>query len=237
CEKLTILDIQRPSAFPKELEAIQKQGANIVWPCVTKEITDKGVLSEDGRFFEGEECLLCVREIPDLNYLPSEALLPTGKLAIKSDGSILPGVFAVGDMVENGLIAEAIASANNTAEAVEHYFHNTSYTKPKKSPILPEQLHLAWFAKEERSNERTPDQDYERCLSCGTCRDCHTCETSCPERAIRRISHDDGSFSYVSVDAFCIGCGICQGVCPSGVWTLADNIELSPYTEKTDIVF
>ena len=43
-----------------------------------------------------------------------------------------------------------------------------------------------------------PADDVNRCISCGTCRDCETCMQSCPEKAITRIQHLDGSFEYVS---------------------------------------
>ena len=64
-----------------------------------------------------------------------------------------------------------------------------------------------------------------RCVSCGTCRDCKTCEMSCPEKPMSRVEHKDGSFEYVSDPERCIGCGICAGVCPCGIWTLRPNDE------------
>ena len=49
------------------------------------------------------------------------------------------------------------------------------------------------------------------------------CLNSCPEKAISRIEHEDGTWEYVSDENKCIGCGICAGVCPCGVWNLKDN--------------
>ena len=45
------------------------------------------------------------------------------------------------------------------------------------------------------------------------------------EKAITRIEKADGSWEYVSDPDKCIGCGICAGVCPCGVWSIADNPE------------
>ena len=59
-----------------------------------------------------------------------------------------------------------------------------------------------------------------RCISCGTCRDCTMCLEACPEGAISRIEKDDGTFEYVSDDDVCIGCSICAGICPCGVWAM-----------------
>ena len=70
-----------------------------------------------------------------------------------------------------------------------------------------------------------PVDDHARCVSCGTCRDCKMCLESCPEKAITRIEKADGSWEYVSDPDKCIGCGICAGVCPCGVWSIEDNPE------------
>jgi ferredoxin len=67
------------------------------------------------------------------------------------------------------------------------------------------------------------DEDYLRCISCGTCRDCHMCERSCPENAITRMIGADGDFEYSSDSHKCIGCGICAGICPCGIWSMHDN--------------
>ena len=43
-----------------------------------------------------------------------------------------------------------------------------------------------------------------------------------------RIEHEDGTIEYTSDPKRCIGCGICAGVCPCGVWTIKDNPEKIP---------
>ncbi|HKL49046.1 MAG TPA: 4Fe-4S dicluster domain-containing protein, partial [Desulfuromonadales bacterium] len=63
-------------------------------------------------------------------------------------------------------------------------------------------------------------EETSRCISCGTCRDCSMCLEACPEGAIRRVENPDGSFEYVSDDDICIGCGLCAGICPCGVWAM-----------------
>ena len=226
-EEVTLIDCARPKAFPGELEAIKKLGARIVWPCVVKEITDEGLRTEDGRLYFADEYLLCTGERADLGFLPDTITGSGIQLMPASDASILDGVFAAGDCVQNGLIVNAIAEGNEAARAADKYLSGQQYRPSVKTRIPYEKLMTAWFAKIGRSELPSPEKEYERCVSCGTCRDCHTCETSCPEKAISRISHDDGTFSYTSDPERCIGCGVCCGLCPSGIWTLRENAPIS----------
>jgi ferredoxin len=66
----------------------------------------------------------------------------------------------------------------------------------------------------------SPQEVAERCLSCGTCRDCHLCETICPTQAISREILPDDSYRYVADDNKCIACGFCADTCPCGIWVL-----------------
>jgi ferredoxin len=67
-------------------------------------------------------------------------------------------------------------------------------------------------------------QEAERCLSCGSCRDCHMCEMTRYWGAISRVEKPDGKYEYVVDENKCIACGFCAGVCPCGVWEMAENI-------------
>ena len=91
--------------------------------------------------------------------------------------------------------------------------------------IPAERLSKAYFEKCHKCNLGEPKDDHNRCISCGTCRDCKMCLESCPEKAISRIDNGDGTWTYVSDPKKCIGCGICAGVCPCGIWTIKDNPE------------
>jgi Fe-S-cluster-containing hydrogenase component 2 len=50
------------------------------------------------------------------------------------------------------------------------------------------------------------------------------CETACYWGAIRRVEHENGSYEYVVDEDKCIGCGVCAGICPCGVWEMVENI-------------
>lgn len=64
------------------------------------------------------------------------------------------------------------------------------------------------------------------------CRDCHRCELECPQKAIVRTEQEDGSAVYSALAEACIGCGLCQSICPQEVWTLRDNTELQAFSTQ-----
>ncbi|MBI4725135.1 MAG: NAD(P)-binding protein [Rhodomicrobium sp.] len=57
-----------------------------------------------------------------------------------------------------------------------------------------------------------------RCMSCGMCFECDACLVFCPQKAIDRVPRKDRAVGrYVVTDyTKCIGCHICQDVCPTG---------------------
>ncbi|MBC8338338.1 MAG: NAD(P)-binding protein [Rhodospirillales bacterium] len=74
---------------------------------------------------------------------------------------------------------------------------------------------------EERIENLTEEQaihEGERCMSCGMCFECDNCVIYCPQDAIFRVKKDKHAIGrYVDTDySKCIGCHICEDVCPSG---------------------
>jgi len=74
---------------------------------------------------------------------------------------------------------------------------------------------------DERIKNLTEEQavhEGERCMSCGLCFECDNCVVFCPQDAIFRVKKDQHAIGrYVDTDyTKCIGCHICQDVCPSG---------------------
>lgn len=225
-EKVVCVDVQKPAAFEKEMAHIRSLGGEIIWPFMTKAITDRGVVADDGRLVPCEQVIVAVGETPDLSYLPENVAKFRAWLAPKADQSILEGVFAVGDVIRPGLLVSAIASGNSAADAVDAYLSGRHYTPVRKTLVPAEKLHTQFFAKCSRDHLPVAVDDHLRCVSCGTCRDCHTCETNCPEKAISRVALAGGGYEYVSDPDRCIGCGVCAGVCPCGVWTLVPNVSM-----------
>jgi len=61
-------------------------------------------------------------------------------------------------------------------------------------------------------------QEANRCMSCGMCFECNNCIIYCPQDAVYKVSKDNSTVGrYVDTDYNkCIGCHICEDVCPSG---------------------
>ena len=225
-EKVTCIDVQKPAAFAKEIAHFESLGGAIIWPVMTKEITDQGIIADDGRLIAGDMVIVTVGETPILDYLPEGLNKFRDWLVPQSDTSIMEGVFAAGDVVKPGRLTDAIGAGAKAAMAADAYVNQVDYTPQAQKAVVPKaQLSKAYFAKCHSCELPAANQDFNRCISCGTCRDCTMCLESCPEKAISKVVNADGTFEYVSNPERCIGCGICAGVCPCGIWTMQPNPE------------
>lgn len=221
--EVTCIDVQRPAAFAHEIAHIENLGGKLLWPVQTKEITDKGLITQDGTLIPAEMVIITIGESPDLSYLPEGLEKFRDWLVPKADLSVMDGVFAVGDVIKPGLLVHAIGTGRQAALAADAWLRGESPVPTDREQVPSRRLHTAYFAKCHGRELPQPREDFERCVSCGTCRDCKMCLMSCPEKAIDRNELAEGGFEYVSDPARCIGCGICAGVCPCGIWSMKAN--------------
>lgn len=228
-EKVVVVDVVKPAAFQKEIDRLEALGGKIVWPFVTKKIATEGVYSDDGRFIAADQVIVSIGEAPILDYLPDDSSIQKFRgdwLVPSLEKMILPGVFAAGDVVKPGRLTDAIGDARLTAVAIDQYLRGEKITPVfTKERIPAERLSKAYFEKCHHCDLPDAGEEHTRCVSCGTCRDCRMCVNSCPEKAITRVDDENGGWEYVSDPTKCIGCGICAGVCPCGIWSLKDNPE------------
>ena len=224
-ENVIVVDVVKPAAFQKEIRRLENFGGKIIYPFMTKKITDEGIFADDGRFIAADMVIVSIGEAPVLDYLP-EVKKFRDWLVPDVEKKILPKVFAAGDVIKPGRLTDAIGDARLTAFMIDKFLRGEKITPlPQKKIVPPENLSKKFFEKCHHCEVPDPMHEHLRCVSCGKCRDCKICLNSCPEKAITRIEHDDGTWKYISDESKCIGCGICAGVCPCGVWNIRDNPE------------
>ncbi len=221
-QEVTVIDIQKPSAFEKELSHAKKLGAKILWPCFTQKIANDGVLLKDGSFLEADSVIISVGDRPIFDFLEKNYLDEKSRILVNdfSQSEFNPKVFAIGDAIQAGLFTNAIASGKNCAENIIQFLKGEELSGKQNKKLIPQNRIKSEYYE---CYQPTCDNDKNRCLSCGYCRDCGLCKESCPQNAISRIEKPDGKFEYVSDDEKCIGCGICAGLCPCGIWELENN--------------
>ncbi len=225
-EKVTLVDIQKPLAFGKEKEAAEALGATFRWPIMTKEITEEGLVTNDGELIPAQTVLISIGDVPALKFLPESvetvtvggaAWIKTANSHVTSDAKIL----AVGDVERPGLATNALGAGKTAAEYILAEIKGQEW-KPFTKPLVPQQAITIGHYHPTDKGAKEEDQA-GRCLSCASCRDCHLCETICPTGAIKRVDVAfDGriDYAYVSDDKKCIACGFCADTCPCGIWTL-----------------
>jgi NADPH-dependent glutamate synthase beta subunit-like oxidoreductase/glutamate synthase domain-containing protein 3/ferredoxin len=219
-EQVTLVDIQKPLAFGKEKAAAEKLGAKFRWPISTKEVTAEGLVTDKGELIPAQTVIISIGDIPAVGFLPEgielfRGWIKTDKTGRTSDRKL----FAVGDVEKPGLATDALGRGKIAAGAIIAEIQGKEYVPFKLPLVLPDMLTLEHYCPQPTVGA-TPEDEATRCLSCGTCRDCHLCETICPTQAISRQKHDILGFQYVSDDNKCIACGFCANTCPCGIWTM-----------------
>ena len=220
-EEVTAIDIQEPSAFEKEIKAAEKLGAKILYPCFTQKITENGVYLKDGRFLEADSVIISVGDRPIFDFLNKDYLDEKSRIKINEFMQTENiKVFSTGDSIKPGLFTNAIADGKHAAENIIKFLNNEPLTPVKEKDLIPSKRIKSEYYECYNS---TCDNEQNRCMSCGYCRDCGLCRQSCPQNAISRIEKENGKFEYISDPEKCIGCGICAGLCPCGIWEMEDN--------------
>lgn len=224
------IDIQKPMAFGKEIKHAKALGAEILWPCFTEKITDEGVLLKDGTLLEADTVIISIGDRPEFSFLENSYLNERGAALINEflQSETNPKVFISGDAIKQGLFVNALADGQKIAKNIDRMFNGLALDNFEKAPMIPRdkvkpEFYQGYSAIKVAQTEAAEEKN--RCLSCGLCRDCEFCLNACPENAIEKIINENNEITYLSNDDRCIGCGICAGVCPCGIWTMKDNFE------------
>jgi len=88
----------------------------------------------------------------------------------------------------------------------------------KEHDVTPESVLGSFGERIQGLLEEQAIKEADRCMSCGMCFECDNCVIYCPQDAIFRVKKTDATMGrYVDTDyTKCIGCHICEDVCPSG---------------------
>jgi NADPH-dependent glutamate synthase beta subunit-like oxidoreductase/glutamate synthase domain-containing protein 3/NAD-dependent dihydropyrimidine dehydrogenase PreA subunit len=223
--EITLIDIQRPASFGTERQAAEAVGAKFLWPRSVKAVTEEGLELTSGEIIPADSVVISIGDAPDIDFLPEDIATENGFIVVDENYQTTDAkIFAIGDAVKPGLLADAIGSGRKVAMAISQMLDGKRPGGDARQMIDRHRVTLEYF------DPRISDyNDLEscgsQCSSCGACRDCGICVTICPQTAIHRREdeHLPDGYEYIVDETRCIGCGFCAGACPCGVWDLVEN--------------
>ena len=224
---VTCVDIQKPAAFGKELELATSKGTKVLYPKVTEkyDARAKKIFFTDGTSLDAEMVIISIGEKPVLDFLPLEVHTDRGYIVVNELGqSSDVKVFAIGDATKPGLVTHAIGQGKVAADVINAQLMNFDYVPEERRVIPYERIKTQYYEVCRMVGKFSAKKEADRCMSCGSCRDCGMCVESCYYGAITRKTLPNKSYEYVVDESRCIGCGFCAGICPCGVWEMVENV-------------
>jgi NADPH-dependent glutamate synthase beta subunit-like oxidoreductase/glutamate synthase domain-containing protein 3/NAD-dependent dihydropyrimidine dehydrogenase PreA subunit len=224
---VTCVDVQRPAAFGKEMELAASKGTKVLFPKLTEryDAASKKIHFKDGTSLDADTVIISIGERPVLDFLPTSIETNRGYIVVNDLGQTSDlKVFAIGDATKPGLVTHAIGAGKVAADKIHSMLMNTDYTPEERVMIPYDRIKTQYYEVCRTDIKFAPRKEADRCMSCGSCRDCGMCVESCYYGAITRRTLPNKSYEYVVDEAKCIGCGFCAGVCPCGVWEMTENV-------------
>jgi NADPH-dependent glutamate synthase beta subunit-like oxidoreductase/glutamate synthase domain-containing protein 3/ferredoxin len=226
-ESVTAVDVQKPASFGKEQELAKQKGTQILFPKITDKFDAKSkkLYFKDGTSIDADMVIISIGEKPELDFLPPDVHTDRGYIVVNDLGqSSDVKVFAIGDATKPGLVTHAIGQGKVAADVINSQLMNLHYVPEERRVIPYDRIKTQYYEVCRMVGKFTPKKEADRCMSCGSCRDCGMCVESCYYGAISRKTLANKSYEYVVDESRCIGCGFCAGICPCGVWEMVENV-------------
>ncbi len=226
-ESVTAVDVQKPASFGKEQAMAKEKGTQILFPKITEkyDARAKKLYFKDNTSIDADLVIISIGEKPVLDFLPPSINTERGYITVNDLNQTSDvKVFAIGDATKPGLVTHAIGQGKVAADVINAQLMNTDYVPEERRVIPYEKVKTQYYEVCRMVGKFSAKKEADRCMSCGSCRDCGMCEQSCYYGAISRKKLSNKSFEYVVDENLCIGCGFCAGICPCGVWDMVENV-------------
>ena len=226
-ESVIAVDVQKPASFGKEQAMAKEKGTQILFPKITEryDARAKKLYFKDNTSIDADLVIISIGEKPVLDFLPPSINTERGYITVNDLNQTSDvKVFAIGDATKPGLVTHAIGQGKVAADVINAQLMNTDYVPEERRVIPYEKIKTQYYEVCRMAGKFSAKKEADRCMSCGSCRDCGMCEQSCYYGAISRKKLSNKSFEYVVDENLCIGCGFCAGICPCGVWDMVENV-------------
>ncbi len=193
-------------------------GGDIIKPHLLTSAIGQGSIAAQGidRYLSGSDPArrprVDVHHFSLLNKLRETDLAPTGYEHVETRGT--DGAdFAIHNYEDRSSV-EIVPSD----ELFLGHFSFEARNLRKESTITADSVLGSFGERIEGLTQEQARKEADRCMSCGMCFECNNCVVFCPQDAIFKVNKTQSTMGrYVDTDYNkCIGCHICEDVCPSG---------------------
>ena len=196
---VTVIDIQKPSAFGKELERAMRCGTKVLFPRFIDRYENGIVYLKNGEELRADILIESIGELPELDFVGEKLLVQEG-----SFGTNIPCLYVIGDAFAPGLLTHSIAMGRSAALHIHRFLLGLPPVEDEAVMVDKRKVNVVYFQEKDSFCGVL-----DTCFSCGTCIQCDICVEYCPRGAISRT----GESFTVQYD-ICSGCGVCASLCP-----------------------
>lgn len=200
-DRVTAVDVQKPTAFGKELDKALELGTKILYPRFIERYDNGVVYFRSGDILDADILIEAIGEVPELSFVGEELIMEKDTFTTN-----IPKLFIIGDVVVPGLITHGIGMGRKVSEYIHRIFQGLPLIDQKRDVVEKRRINTVYFQQNDVFMSAL-----DECFSCGTCIQCDICVENCPRGAISR----NGESFIIDIE-ICSGCGVCASICPRG---------------------